>query len=164
MDRGDWWATVHRVAKSRTQLKRLSTHTHMHTHVWLPYYLLSEPQWLILSQWTYQVKSSQSHSVMSDSLRPHGLHSPWNSTGQNTGVGNLSLLQGIFPTQGSNPGLPHRKQIVYQLSHKESSNEPILTYNYHSKFIVYIRVHPWWCSFYGFWQMYNEGIHHCSSI
>ena len=33
--------------------------------------------------------------------------SSWNSPGQNTGVGSLSLLQGIFPTQGSNPGLPH---------------------------------------------------------
>ena len=44
-------------------------------------------------------------SVMSDSLWPHGLYSPWNSPGQNTGVGSLSLLQGIFPTQGSNPGL-----------------------------------------------------------
>ena len=37
----------------------------------------------------------------------HGLYSPWNSPGQNTGVGSLFLLQGIFPTQGSNPGLPH---------------------------------------------------------
>ena len=43
---------------------------------------------------------SESHSVMSDSLRPHGLYSPWNSPGYNTGVGSLSLLQGIFPTQG----------------------------------------------------------------
>ena len=42
---------------------------------------------------------------MSDSLRPHGLHSPWNSTGQNTGVGNLSLLQGIFPAEGLNLNL-----------------------------------------------------------
>ena len=42
---------------------------------------------------------------MSDSLRPHGLYSPWNSPGQNTRMGCLSLLQGIFPTQGSNPGL-----------------------------------------------------------
>ena len=50
---------------------------------------------------------SESHSVMSHSLRPQGLYSPWNSPGQNTGVGNLSLLQGIFPTQGLNPGLPH---------------------------------------------------------
>ena len=38
-------------------------------------------------------------SRVSDSLRPHGLYSPWNSPGQNTGVGSLSLLQGIFPTQ-----------------------------------------------------------------
>ena len=44
--------------------------------------------------------------------------SPWNSLGQNTGVGSLSLLQGIFPTQGSNPGLPHCRRILYQLSHK----------------------------------------------
>ena len=50
---------------------------------------------------------SESCSVVSDSLQPHGLYSPWNSPGQNTGVGSLSLLQGIFPTQGSNPGLPH---------------------------------------------------------
>ena len=41
------------------------------------------------------------HSVVSDSLRPHGLYSPWNSLGQNTGVGSLSFLQGIFPTQVS---------------------------------------------------------------
>ena len=53
-------------------------------------------------------------------LRAHGLYSPWNSPGQNTGMGSLSLLQEIFPTQGSNPGLPHCRQILYQLSHKES--------------------------------------------
>ena len=40
---------------------------------------------------------SESHSAVSDSLWPHGLYSPWNSPGQNTGVGSLSLLQGIFP-------------------------------------------------------------------
>ena len=45
--------------------------------------------------------------IMSNSLRPHGLYSPWNSPGQNTGVSSLSLLQGILPTQESNPGLPH---------------------------------------------------------
>ena len=44
---------------------------------------------------------SESHSVMSNSLRPNGLYSPWNSPGQNTGVGSFSLLQGIFPTQVS---------------------------------------------------------------
>ena len=67
------------------------------------------------------VKSErESHSVVSDSLRPHGLYSLWNSPGQNTGVGSLSLLQGIFPTQGSNPGLPHCRRFLYQLSQKGS--------------------------------------------
>ena len=47
-------------------------------------------------------------------------YSPWNSPGQNTGVSNLSLLQGIFPTQGLNPSFPHCRQIFYQLSHKGS--------------------------------------------
>ena len=62
---------------------------------------------------------SESCSVVSNSLLPHGLYSPWNSPGQNTGVGSLSLLQGIFPTQRSNPGLPHCRHL-YQLSHKGS--------------------------------------------
>ena len=59
-------------------------------------------------------------TVVSNSLWPHGQYNPWNSPGQNTGVGNLSLLQGTFSTQGSNTGLPHRRQILYQLSHKGS--------------------------------------------
>ena len=63
------------------------------------------------------VRWSESRSVMSDSSQPHGLYSPRNSPGQNTGVGSLSLLQGIFPTQGSNPGFPHCRRIVHQLSH-----------------------------------------------
>ena len=57
---------------------------------------------------------------MTKSLWPHGLYSPWDSLDQNTGMGSLSLLQGIFPTQGSNPGLPYYRQILYQLSHKGS--------------------------------------------
>ena len=49
-----------------------------------------------------------SRSVVSDSLRPHGLWPtrllcPWDSPGKNTGVGGHALLQGVFPTQGSNP-------------------------------------------------------------
>ena len=107
---------------------------------------------------------SESGSVMSDSLQPHGLHSPWNSAGQNTGVdnfsltpedlpnpgikpsslalqadslpaepqgkpknagvGNLSLLQWIFPTQGSNQGLLHCRQILYYLSYQGSPRFP----------------------------------------
>ena len=47
-----------------------------------------------------EIMESKSRSVMSDSVKPHGLYSPWNSPDQNTGVGSLSLLQGIFPTEG----------------------------------------------------------------
>ena len=59
-------------------------------------------------------------SVISNSLRPHGLYSLWNSPGQNTGMGSRSLLQGIFPTEGSKPGLLHCRQFLYHLSHQGS--------------------------------------------
>ena len=52
-------------------------------------------------------------------MRPHGLYSPWNSPGQNTGVGSRSFPQGIFPLQGSNPGLLHCRQSLYHLSHQK---------------------------------------------
>ena len=65
-----------------------------------------------------ELSESESRSVMSDSLQPHKLYSPWYSLGQNTRMGSLSLFQGIFPTQGSDAGLPHCRQILYQLSHK----------------------------------------------
>ena len=61
---------------------------------------------------------SESRSVVSDSLQPHGLYSPWNSAGQNTGV------EGIFLTQESNQGLLHCRQILYQLSYQGSPNSP----------------------------------------
>ena len=67
----------------------------------------------------YFNKCGESESP-ANSLQPYGLYGPWNSPGQNTGVGSLSLLQGIFPTQGSNPGLLHCRQILYQLSHQGS--------------------------------------------
>ena len=73
--------------------------------------------WSHVTEWV-----SESRSVVSDSLRPHGLYSPWNSPGQNTGVVSLSLLQGIFPTQGSNPGLPHCRRSLYQLSYQAGAN------------------------------------------
>ena len=62
---------------------------------------------------------------MSDSLRLHGLlparllH-PWNLPGKDTGVGCHFLLQGMFPTQGSKPGLLHFRQTLYCLSHQGS--------------------------------------------
>ena len=54
------------------------------------------------------------------SLRPHGLYSPRNSPGQNPEVDSFSFFQGIFTAQRLNPGLPHCRQILYQLSHKGS--------------------------------------------
>ena len=66
------------------------------------------------------MKESESCSVVSDTLPPHGLYSPCNSPGQNTEMGSCFLLQGIFPTQGLNSGLPHCRQILYQLSHQGS--------------------------------------------
>ena len=73
-------------------------------------------------EWHNRLKGleSESRSVMWDSLRLHRLYCPWDSPGQNAGVSSLSLLQGIFPTQGLNPGLLHRRQTLYQLSHQGS--------------------------------------------
>ena len=86
---------VHGVTKSQTQLSDFHFH------------FPSELEWWLIHgdgrEETSRISSceSESHSVMSDSLPSHGLYSPWNSPGQNTGVGSLSLLQGIFPTQGT---------------------------------------------------------------
>ena len=71
-----------------------------------------------------------SRSVLSDSLRTHGLWPakllcPWNSPGKHTGVGCHFLLQGIFPTQGSNLGLLHCRQILHHLSHQGSPRTDI---------------------------------------
>ena len=63
----------------------------------------------------FYFRGSESFSAVSDSLRPHGLYSPWNSPGQNTGMGSCSP----FPIQGSNPGLLRCRRILYQLSHQE---------------------------------------------
>ena len=68
------------------------------------------------------------HSLVLVSLRGRDTpqfskDSPWNSPGQNTGVGSLSLVQGMFPTPGLNPGLPHCRQIPYQLSYQGSPSQ-----------------------------------------
>ena len=77
-----------------------------------------------------QSKVEWSHSVVSDSLRPHGLQPtrllrPWDFPGKRTGVGCHFLFQGIFPTQGLNPGLPHCRQTLYPLSHQGSLKKKI---------------------------------------
>ena len=80
-----------------------------------------------LMVWKHYTFNESYSVVMCNSLRPHRLYSPSNSPGQNTGVGSCSLLQGIFPTQGSNPGLPRCWPILYQLSRKGS---PHFTYKW----------------------------------
>ena len=99
---------VYGVAKSWRQLSN-STTMYLYSHIFSIHHI-----------YIYKTTESESHSVVSNSLQPHVPYSPWNSLGQSTGVGSLSLLQGIFPTQGWNPGLPHCRQILYQLSHKGS--------------------------------------------
>ena len=92
----EMWMDLERVIESEVSQKKKNI-SYINTYIWN------------LENW-YE---SESCSVMSNSLRPHRLYSPWNSLGQNTGVGSLSLLQGIFPIQGLNPDLPHYRQIPY---------------------------------------------------
>ena len=90
----------------------------------------SEPQFLLHVIATYK---SESCSVTSDSLRPYGLYSPWNSLGQNIGVDSLSLLRGIFPTQGSNPGLPYcKRSFLPAESQGKSKNTGVVAYPFSS--------------------------------
>ena len=106
------------LAKSEARAKVNTPHTSTLPHSSLPALWVWRSsdfsQSLLLCAW----------SVVSDSLRPRGLQParllcPWDS-GKNTGVGCHALLQGTFPTQGSNPGLPPCGQILYQLSHQGS--------------------------------------------
>ena len=62
----------------------------------------------ILIEVSFFLEENVNHSVVSNSLQPHGLYSPWYSLGQNTGVGSLSLLRGIFP----NPGIKLRSPTL----------------------------------------------------
>ena len=94
--------------------------------IYIKWSLRKSPKWkgsgsFQVGEWGgCQEGESESRSVTSNSLRPHWLYSPWTSLGQNIGVGRLSLLQGIFSTQGSNQDLPHCRHILCQLSHNGS--------------------------------------------
>ena len=78
------------------------------------------------SQWSITPFEWESgHSVVSYSLRPHGLWPtrllcPWDFSGKSSGVGCHFLLHGIFLTQGSNPGLPNCRQMLYHVKHQGS--------------------------------------------
>ena len=92
----------------------------------MPQYILTLLYLGIVCHW---LKSgcSESRSVMSSGLQPYGQYSPWDSPGQNTRVHSLSLLQGIFPFQGLNPGLPHGKQILAIWKGAESDSRSVVS-------------------------------------
>ena len=107
---------------------------------------------LIVHPVHWHENESVSRSVVSNSLQPHGLYlCPWNSPGKNTGVGCHCFSQGIFPTQGSNPGFPHGRQILYQLSHQGSPRIPEWVAHLFSKGIFPT-------------QELNQGLLHCMWI
>ena len=109
--------------------------------------------------WATREAQSESDSVVSDCLRHHGLHSPWNSPGQNTGVGSCSLLQRIFPTQGLNPGLPYYKWILYQLSHNGSQKIHYLTHTINSLFcMMYKYSLILWCAIHACHTLWGKKI------
>ena len=128
MDRGVLWATVHGVAKGSDKTERLSVHVHartrMHTHTHKYIYGSDLGHLSFKCWWNFLFKRtkdywSESCSIMSYCLWPHRIYiQSMEFSSQNTGVGSLPLLQGIFPTQGWNPGLPHCRQFLYQLSPK----------------------------------------------
>ena len=131
MDEGAWKAAVHGVAEVQTWLSNFTFTFHFHALEKDMATYSSVLAWRIPGTGEPGGLSAMgSHRVghdWSNLAAAAVLYSPWNSPGQNTGVGSLSLLQGLFPTQGSNPGLLHCSQILYQLSHKGSSsflNEP----------------------------------------
>ena len=108
-DMTEWLSFTHSLTHSNDFMRERE----ILIHEWID--ILSSFLWNVwcVSEW---VKVTQSCPT----LQPHGLYIPWDSPGQNTRVGSLFLLQQIFPTQGSNSGLPHCRWILYQLSHKGS--------------------------------------------
>ena len=83
------------------------------------------PDYTLLEHEPQRSSACVSSLVTSTSLQPHGLEPtrllcPWDSPGKNTGVGCHFLLQGIFPTQGLNPGLLQCRKILYHLNYQES--------------------------------------------
>ena len=99
----------HIMGSQRPGLERIiNLFTSAPFYFWIPFCNIPI-KWSLSEEW--------SCSVVSDSLRPHGLYPtrllhPWDSPGKSTGVDCHFLLQGIFPTQGSNPGLLHCRQTL----------------------------------------------------
>ena len=104
-----------------------------------------------------------SRSIVSDSLRPYGLQPtrclhPWDFPGKSTGVGCHFLLQGVFPTQGSNPGLQHCRQILYRLSHQRSRDSTVFA----ESLIKWVWTHKcgvFFCLIFYIWFLAKKYIH-----
>ena len=103
-----WWAAICGVAQSQTWLKWLSSRS-SHCQTFLHY----QPHVCLVAQSCLTLWNPMECSLPGSSVLG-------NSPNQNTGVGCHALLQGIFPSQESNPGLPHCRRILYQLSYSES--------------------------------------------
>ena len=90
---------------------------------------------------------------------------PWTSPGKNTGVGCHALLQGILPTQGSNPGLQHCRRILYWLSHQGISNTNYPPYWRICKTLCLCFVY-WACFFFffSFLLVCQKGIKHINQM
>ena len=107
--RASFWLCPHMAVRERSEIS-----WHLITFVGLHLHDLITSHWALgFNLWIWKKSESERRSVISDSLQPHKLYSPWNSPGQNTGVGSLSLLQGIFPIYGSNPGLLNCREIFF---------------------------------------------------
>ena len=109
------YAAIHRVAKSRT---RLSNWTELN---WMCKSTESLCCTMVNVCMVNRFCCVQLFATLWITARQ--FFSPWDSPGKNTGVGCHALLQGTFPTQGLNPGLPHCRQILYQLSYQGSLNQ-----------------------------------------
>ena len=113
MDRGAWWAKVHSVAKSWTWLSDLAQPSPSASKTGVladegkgqRVFLLLSYVWLFCDPMDGRLTR---------------ILCPWDFPGKNTGMGCLFLLQGFFPTQGSNSGLLDCRQALYHLSHQGS--------------------------------------------
>ena len=113
MDRGAWRAAVHGAAKSQTMTEQLNAHTCITSNMFSTSTIFQMVSNLVLTRLCGFMKMMKMEvAQLCPTLWSHELNSPE----QNTGVGNRSLLQGIFPTQGSNLGLLLCRWILYQLS------------------------------------------------
>ena len=126
-----WWSLVHESRKHQISLckatdkrlkilKVLVAAHHRKGRVWILIPIPntsndSKENMLIMRE---SESENERHSVLSDSVTPWD--SPWNSPGQNIGVGSVPSSKGSSQPKGSNPGLPHWRWILYQLSHQGS--------------------------------------------